>query len=316
MAVPDFQTLMLPVLQAYRDGSARSPAQVRGAVATMLNISDVDQAEMLPVARQTRFANRTAWAHSYLKQALLIESPRRGQYRITDRGREVLASGVERIDIGFLSRYAEFQEFRARTTSGSDSARAELPDATELGSAQVQAVGAVTLTPDEQIRVGYQQLQAALADQLLERVKQASPAFFETLVVKLLVAMGYGGSEEDAAQVVGRSGDGGIDGIIKEDRLGFDSIYVQAKRWENTVGRPTIQQFAGALQGHRARKGTVITTSSFSRDAIDYAATLQSTLVLIDGAQLAQLMIDYGVGVTEIETLRLKRLDEDYFEEE
>jgi restriction system protein len=153
-------------------------------------------------------------------------------------------------------------------------------------------------------------------EQVLERVKQAPPRFFENLVVELLVAMGYGGTHEDAAKVVGGSGDGGIDGIIKEDRLGLESIYVQAKRWDATVGRPTIQQFAGALQGHRARKGVVITTSTFSKDAIDYAKGLQTTIVLIDGAQLAEFMIEFGVGVAEFETIRLKRLDEDYFAEE
>ena len=171
-------------------------------------------------------------------------------------------------------------------------------------------------TPDEQIRSGYVRLRASLAALLLERVKQASPAFFESLVVEVLEAMGYGGSHADAAKIVGRSGDGGIDGIIKQDRLGLENIYVQAKRWETTVGRPTIQQFAGALQGQRARKGVLITTSDFSREAKEYAAGLQNTIVLVHGVELAALMIDYGVGVSEGETLRLKRLDEDYFAED
>ena len=166
------------------------------------------------------------------------------------------------------------------------------------------------------IRAGYERLHDSLRAQLLERVKQASPEFFENLVIELLVAMGYGGSRDDAARVVGRTGDEGIDGIIKEDRLGLENIYVQAKRWENTVGRPTIQQFAGALQGQRARKGVLLTTSNFSRDAIEYANSLQVSIVLVDGLKLADLMIEFGTGVTEFETVRLKRLDEDYFIDE
>lgn len=306
MPVPDFQTLMLPVLQSYADGAPRRSRDARDRVAATQNLSAEELGELLPSGRQTRFGNRIAWGHGYLKNAGLLESPQRGVYQITPRGREVLARKPERIDIAFLDQFPEFVEFRSRAGT----------QPSEKSEDSVEETVTKTWTPDEQIRIGYQQHQAALASQLLERIKQASPEFFEQLVVKLLVAMGYGGTEADAARVVGRSGDGGIDGIIKEDRLGFDSIYVQAKRWEATVGRPTIQQFAGALQGQRARKGTVITTSSFSRDAIDYAATLQSTIVLIDGVQLAQLMIEYEVGVTETDVIRLKRIDEDYFEEE
>ncbi len=314
MAVPDFQTLMLPVLREYGSGDARASVEVRAAVGTSLNVTPEEQAEMLPSARQTRFANRVAWAHSYLKQAQLLESPSRGRYRLTARGREVLASNPARLDIEYLTRFPEFQEFRTRAASRSN----EEPDA-HLPPADLATLanGAeASLTPDELIRSGIARQRAGLAAQLLERVKQASPEFFETLVIQLLVAMGYGGSEVDAGRVVGRAGDGGIDGIIKEDLLGFDSIYVQAKRWENSIGRPTIQQFAGALQGQRARKGAVITTSSFTREAVEYAATLQTTIVLIDGAQLAQLMIDFGVGVSDVEVVKLKRIDEDYFAEE
>ena len=210
----------------------------------------------------------------------------------------------------FLEQYPEYLEFRARGPSANGQApQTIVTDA--AGKSETPL-----LTPDEQIRTGYQLLRSNLATQLLERVRQASPGFFETLVVKLLVTMGYGGSYEDAAKVVGQSGDGGIDGIIKEDRLGLESIYVQAKRWEATVGRPTIQQFAGALQGHRARKGVVLTTSNFSREATEYAKSLQTTIVLIDGVQLADYMIEFGVGVNEVETIKLKRLDEDYFGDE
>jgi restriction system protein len=308
MAVPDFQTLMLPILKLYADGKEYSTPEVGETLSKQLQLSPEEISERLPSGRQTRFRNRIAWAHSYFKQAGILESPRHGHYRITPRGREALASNPDRIDIGFLERYPEFQEFRDRS---SDSTKT-VP---EIGRV-VASPADSELTPDEQVRLGSARHRSVLAGSLLERVKKAPPAFFENLVVELLVAMGYGGSHEDAARVVGGTGDGGVDGIIKEDRLGFDSIYVQAKRWEAPVGRPTVQQFAGALQGHRARKGVVITTSTFTREAVDYAAGLQSTIVLVDGPQLAGLMIDYGIGVADVETIRLKRIDEDYFTED
>jgi restriction system protein len=309
MPVPDFQTLMLPVLKLYADGSERASGDAAQPLSEQFQLTAEELAERLPSGRQTRFRNRVAWALGYLKQAGLLESPQRGRYRITQRGREALASNPQRIDIGFLERYPEFQEFRARTGSTNETV---VPG----GGAVTLSTSETELTPDEQVRAGAARHRTLLAGLLLERVKQAPPAFFENLVVELLVAMGYGGSHEDAAKVVGRAGDGGIDGIIKEDRLGFDSIYVQAKRWDGPVGRPTVQQFAGALQGQRARKGVVITTSTFTREAVDYAAGLQSTIILMDGAQLAQLMIDYGIGVADVETIRLKRIDEDYFAED
>jgi restriction system protein len=311
MAVPDFQTLMLPVLQEYSDGKEHLSRHVRDDVARKLSLSAHDIAERLPTSPQTRFANRVAWAHSYLKQSGLLVSPRRGHYRISDRGTQLLASPPERIDIAFLQQYPEFQEFRTRGGATIDPALTKM--LTE-GIPMSEDDGA--LTPDEQVRVGAGRFKGILAAQLLERLKQASPGFFERVVVDLLVAMGYGGSHEDAARVVGRSGDGGIDGVIKEDRLGLESIYVQAKRWEGSVGRPTIQQFAGALAGHHARKGVVITTSTFTQDAVTYAKTLQTTIVLIDGTQLADLMIEFGVGVSDVETIRLRKVDEDYFAEE
>jgi restriction system protein len=306
MAVPGFQELTLPVLREFGDGQEHTTREIRDRAALQLGLTADDLSETLPSGTQTRYANRAAWAHVYLKQAGLLDSPRRGVYRITDRGRSVLASPPERIDIPFLMQFPEMVAFRAKR-GGDDETESGVDDHGRTGG---------TLTPDEQIRVGYQQLRDSLAAQLLARVQQASPRFFEELVIELLVKMGYGGSHEDAAKVVGRGGDEGIDGIIKEDRLGLESIYVQAKRWQGSVGRPVIQQFAGALQGQRARKGVLITTSNFTRDAVDYAKGLQNTIVLIDGTQLAQLMIDFGVGVSDIETIRLWRLDEDYFAEE
>ncbi len=244
MSVPDFQSLMLPVLQAYADGEERLSRDVRAMIASRLGLTAEDIAERLPTAPQTRLANRTAWAHSYLKQSGLLESPRRGHYRITDRGRQVLAAPPPRIDIPFLERYPDFQEFRARKGTRSE-ATAEGEPAEVAAADEFAAV----LTPDEQVRAGAALVKANLAAQLLERVKQASPSFFENLVVDLLVAMGYGGTHEDAAKVVGGSGDGGIDGVIKEDRLGLESIYVQAKRWarraratSSTCGRVKLLQ--------------------------------------------------------------------------
>lgn len=316
MAVPDFQTLMLPVLREFADGAEHATKDIRQRVAAALGLGAEEIAEVLPSGKQTRLANRAAWAHVYMKRAGLLSSARRGIYRITARGLEVLKSPPARITIEFLEQYPEFADFRS-------SAAAPRIDGTNPSLLKILTEGipasidAPAFTPDEQVHIGAARLKENLVAQILERVKRVTPAAFEAIVVDLLVAMGYGGSHDDAAQVVGKSGDGGIDGIIKEDRLGLESIYVQAKRWEDaTVGRPAIQQFAGALQGHRARKGVFITTSSFSREAIDYAKGLQTTIVLIDGAQLADYMIEFGVGVSDVETIRIRRLDEDYFGEE
>jgi restriction system protein len=242
-----------------------------------------------------------------MKQAGLIEYPSRAVLRITERGKKALAGGPARIDINFLEQFEEFVAFRTATTEDTQPGRPSAVVARSDASAD--------LTPDELMRTGYQRLRQSLAAQLLERVKSGSDRAFEELVIDLLVRMGYGGSREDAGAVVGGSGDGGIDGIIKEDRLGLEAIYVQAKKWtDNTVGRPDVQKFAGALQGQRARKGVFITTSKFSADARAYAGSLQSPIVLIDGSQLAELMLDHGVGVSESSVFKVWRLDEDYFD--
>ncbi len=296
---------MLPVLRILGDGQDQAPVTVRERAAAEFDLSEADLAERLPSGRQTTFANRVAWALAYLKQARLVESPRRGSYRIVDRGKQVLSGNPSRIDIDFLKQFPEFQEFRFGQSG----------DSTQTHTAGTGAPTA-ELTPDEQLREGYTRLREAVAAQLIERIKQSSPQFFESLVVDLLVAMGYGGSREDAASVVGGGGDEGIDGIIKEDALGLDTIYIQAKRWTNTVGRPDIQRFAGALQGQRVRKGVFITTSGFSADARTYAANLQTTIVLIDGAQLADLMLKHGVAVTESASFRVWKIDEDYFSDD
>ena len=307
MAVPDFQSLMLPVLSQLRNGQEQSTAEIRDAIAAQVALSADDLAQLLPSGKQTVFSNRVAWAQGYLKQAGLVESPKRGIYRITDRGRSVLSESPARIDIEYLNRFPEFVAFRSAKVTNEVAAA-------QHGSALPEAIEA--LTPDEQIRLGYERLRQNLAARLLERVKQVAPKSFEDLVVDLLVRMGYGGSREDASAVVGGAGDEGIDGIIKEDRLGLDTVYIQAKRWNSTVGRPEIQRFAGALQGQRARKGVFITTSGFTAEAHEYAANLQTTIVLIDGPQLAQLMLEHGVGVSEVGSIKVLRLDEDYFSED
>ncbi|MEO5798917.1 MAG: restriction endonuclease [Gemmatimonadales bacterium] len=294
--------MMLPALRILGLQSPRTTVEVRGALATEFGLDESDLTLMLPSGRQSTFSNRVAWAYSYLKQAALISSPRRGVYAITERGHDVLAENPSRVDIGYLERYPEFHAFR------------QLSATTNEPAVEVSPLPGVGLTPDEQVRNGSRQLRESLAAQLLERVRAVTPAGFEQLVVDVLVGLGYGGSINDAGRVVGGGGDEGIDGIIKEDRLGLDFIYVQAKRWQGTVGRPEIQRFAGALQGQRARKGIFITTSTFTADAISYAAGLQVSIVLVDGRRLAELMMDAQVGVSLAETITVLRHDEDYFE--
>jgi restriction system protein len=311
--IPDYQTIMLPLLRLAGDGREHSKREVVADLAKYFELTQEELLTLLPSGRQGLFDNRVGWARTYLKQAGLVEPVRRGVIRITERGKAVLGRNLERIDNDVLEEFPEFQAFKNRTRPR----EIEREEGTAVRGETMEAVEQA-LTPDEEIRSGYRTLRANLASELLDRVLKASPQFFERLVVELLVAMGYGGTEEDAASVVGRSGDGGIDGIIKEDRLGLDSIYVQAKRWgpQHTVGSPDVRQFSGALQEHKARKGVFITTSGFSRDAVESAKASQTTIVLIDGTQLAQLMLDYGVGVSVQETIRLLKIDEDYFEED
>jgi restriction system protein len=302
MAVPDFQSLMLPLLRLAADGAEHSLGEARESLAKEFGLTDADRTEPLPSGRQSKFSNRVAWAKSYLQQAGLLLSPKRGHFQVTDRGRQVLASPPPRITIRFLEQYPEFLEFRNR----SDDEEVVTP-----------APGAEpeSETPEEALSAAYVRMRAALASEVLARVKAGSPEFFEQLVVELLLRMGYGGSRKDAGQAVGRSGDEGIDGVISEDRLGLDIVYLQAKKWDGTVGRPEIQKFVGALHGKRAKKGVFITTGSFSSDAADYVAHIDPKVVLIDGRRLAELMIDFDTGVSTSRTFHVKRIDSDYFEE-
>lgn len=300
MSIPDFQTVMLPLLRDLEAGERQSQETV-DALAGHFALTAEERAQRLPSGKQTTFTNRIAWAKSHMKVAGLIESPRRGVYRLTNRGREVLSADPSSVGMRFLSRFPEYVAFR----QGSGAA--------EASGLKSVALAAEVRTPDDLIEEGYGQMRAALISDLRDRIAAMPPAGFEQLVVDVLKAMGYGGPQENAGMVVGRGGDEGIDGVIKEDRLGLETIYVQAKRWQGSVGRPEIQRFAGTLQGQRARKGVFITSSTFTADAKAYANTIQATIILVDGAQLADFMIDHGVGVTLVKNFEIKRVDTDYF---
>lgn len=302
MPIPDYQTLMLPLLRSAQDGVEHTMRQTVERLAIDFNLSQEEQTELLPSGQQAIFTNRVAWARFYLKKAELIDSPRRGVLKITERGLAVLTRPPATIDNKFLDQYPEFKDFRESPKSP----QTNRPTITTEAELQ---------TPEENLEQAHQRLRSELADELLQKILTCSPAFFEHLVVELLVQMGYGGSRKDAGERVGQSGDGGIDGIIKEDRLGLDTIYIQAKRWQGTVGRPEIQKFVGALSGQRAKKGVFITTSRFTVDATEYASLIETKVVLIDGGKLASLMIDFDVGVSTQASYVIKKINSDYFEE-
>lgn len=303
MPIPDYQTLMLPLLHFAADGVDHTTREAVEKLSIEFRLTQDERNELLASGQQPVFNNRITWANTYLKKAGLLESPRRGVFRITDRGRGVLVEQPTKIDAKYLDRFPEFVDFR-------DAARV-----TKEVSSSDSVIAPSLRTPEEELELAHQSIQASLAADILGRILLCSPSFFEHLVVELLVKMGYGGSRQDAGERIGKSGDGGIDGIIKEDRLGLDTIYIQAKRWQGTVGRPEIQKFVGALQGQRARKGVFITTSSYTSEAIDYASRIDTKVVLIDGKQLASLMIDFDVGVSIVTTYQVKRIDSDYFED-
>lgn len=310
MAIPDYQTLMLPVLRAAADGQERRIADVTDQLARDFALTEDERQQILPSGTRATFVNRIGWAKTYLAQAGLLESTKRGHFRITDRGRQVLAEAPSRIDNEFLSRFAEFVEFleRGRRPRADPSADIVEPP----------AAPPVAETPDELLRSIVMQIEAALKKELLERILAASPAFFEGLIVALLLAMGYGGSREEAGRIVGRSGDGGIDGVIDQDALGLDRVYVQAKRYvvENAVSEPEIRAFSGSLGAAKANKGVFVTTSHFTQPAHAFAERHPFKIVLIDGERLAALMIRHNVGVRIDETLYLKKVDEDFFVDE
>ncbi|HLE63513.1 MAG TPA: restriction endonuclease [Pyrinomonadaceae bacterium] len=302
MSIPDYQSLMLPLLRFAGDRNEHSLREAIESLSEEFKLSDEQRRVLLPSGRQEVFDNRVGWARTYLKKAGLLSTTRRGFFEISQRGTDLLRQERSNIDVKFLEQFEEFRRFKASRKERTD----------ESGVSEEEK----TRTPEEALEGAYQNLRSDLAEDLLARIKQSPPSLFERLVVELLVKMGYGGSRKDAGKAIGRSRDEGIDGIIKEDRLGLDIIYIQAKRWENTVGRPEIQKFAGALQGQRARKGIFITTSSFSSDANEYAARIDSKIVLIDGEQLAQMLIDHNIGVSPIANYEIKRVDSDYFTEQ
>jgi restriction system protein len=302
MSIPDYQSVMLPLLAFAGDRKEHSKRDATDHISALFKLTEEERKELLPSGRQYIIDNRVGWATTYLKKAGLLESPRRSVFRITDQGLEVLKRPPKEINVRFLEQFPGFVEFRKV-------GKGDLEE-------QPQERGASEQTPQEALEYGYQKMRKDLAQELLISVKQMSPQFFERLVVELLLGMGYGGTLSDAGKAIGQSGDGGIDGIIKEDKLGLDVIYIQAKRWEGTVGRPEIHKFVGALAGKRASKGVFITTSSFTKDAAEYVTTIADKIILIDGDMLAQLMIDHDIGVTRVASYDIKRIDSDYFSEE
>ena len=306
MAIPDFQSIMLPLLRLCGDAKEHRNREVIDTLADEFDLSEKERKELLPSGRQAIFHNRVAWSRSYMKMAELLENTQRGVFRITDRGSKILHSPPQKINIRFLMQFPEFAESRK-------GAQKKMKKKDIESSAAESDAG---ITPEEQIEEAYENLRDNLTSKILIQLKDSSPSFFEKVVVEVLVKMGYGGSRRDAGEAIGKSGDEGIDGIIKEDRLGLDIIYIQAKKWEKTITRPEIQKFAGALQGKRARKGIFITTSKFSRGCGEYVSKIDSKIILVDGRRLAQFMIDFNVGVSTEAIYELKRVDSDYFAEE
>jgi restriction system protein len=304
MAIPDFQSLMLPLLDSANDGAVRTLADSRKQLAFFFSLTPEEIEELLPSGRQRRFDNRVAWAKVYLEQAGLLSSPKRGQFHITEEGKTFLATKPEAINIAILDQFTKFRQFRAASKAGKEG---QIEKTTEL---------VVVETPEELLEQSFQSIQEELGSSLLEHIKTCTPTYFENLVVELLLKMGYGRNRVEAGKAIGKSGDEGIDGIISEDRLGLEAIYIQAKRWAGTVGRPEIQKFVGALHGKRARKGVFLTTGTFSADARDYVSHIDPRVVLIDGVQLAKYMIELNLGVSVKATYEVKRIDTDFFIEE
>ena len=302
MAIPDYKTIMLPLMKLASDRKEHSLREAIDKLATEFNLSYEEKRRLLPSGKQELFNNRVGWTRTYLKKAGLLEITRSGYFKVTERGIEVLKENPIKIDNRLLYKFKEFRDFVTF--------RREQP-------AVRKGLGEEGGTPIEELENAYQKIRNSLASEILQQIKATPPSMFERIVVELLVKMGYGGSLKDAGDaVVGGIGDEGIDGIIKEDKLGLDTIYIQAKRWQNIVGRPEVQKFAGALQGKRAKRGIFITTSDYTREAREYADSIENRIILIDGNQLAQLMIDSNVGCSTINNYEIKRIDGDYFIEE
>jgi restriction system protein len=303
MGIPDYQTVMLPLLKHTSDRQEHSVPSLVEAHAADYKLTDFERRELLPSGGQFIFDNRVGWARTYMKKAGLLSTPKRGFVQITDRGLQVLKENPNRVDNKVLRRFPEFLEFQSAKTE----------DVKEVPESAI----AEQLDPQENIEAAFHRIQKQLSAELLTRIKGCSPEFFERLVVELLLKMGYGGSRRDAGQAIGKRGDGGVDGVIKEDKLGLDAVYIQAKRWaDGSVGSKEIQAFVGALHGRKARKGVFITTSGFSKPARDYVRDIQDKVILIDGHELADLLIEHSVGVSSVASYEIKKIDTDYFADE
>lgn len=304
--IPDYQSLMLPLLKLVSDKQEHKYRDLIENLATEFQVTDEERKELLASGNQAIFDNRVGWAKTYLKKAGLLDSPKRATFVITQIGLDTLKKNLNRIDAKYLRQFPAFLEFQNASRNDNDNEE------------EIVIVETNEQTPEENLDKAYQRIRKSLASELLNRVVDLSPTFFERLVVELLVKMGYGGSIKDAGKAIGKSGDEGIDGTIKEDKLGLDIIYIQAKRWRpgNVVGRPELHKFVGALAGQGAKKGIFITTSNFTKEALEYTPKNETKIVLIDGEQLAQLMIDYNLGCTTQQIYELKKIDSDYFGEE
>lgn len=299
--IPDFQKIMLPFLTILADGFEHSTTETNDKLAKYFGLTDEELNQYLPSGVAKTFPNRVAWAKSHFKMAGLLENTKRSYFKITESGKKLLEDYPNEINLKVLKTLPTYQERTGRTKD---------EDLSSDIDTQTSA------TPEEVLESSYLKIRKNLSQELLLKIKSCSPSFFESLVVELLVKMGYGGSIKDAGRSIGRSGDGGIDGIIKEDKLGLDVIYIQAKRWENVVGRPEIQKFIGALAGQGAKKGVFITTSRYTNEARDYQPRNDTKIVLIDGEQLTDLMIDFNLAVSTVNLFEIKRIDNDYFGEE
>ncbi|MDR1523636.1 MAG: restriction endonuclease [Tannerella sp.] len=306
--IPDFQKIMLPLLKQIKDGKDYKLDEIVDLMAKEFDITDEERKELLPSGQTFVFGSRVGWARTYMKKAGLINSPKRGYLKITEKGLQVLKQKPSEINIAYLKQFPEFLVFQ-------NIKKEDVQDNSD--SEEMQPESVVTQTPEELLEASYQSIRKELAQDILDKILDLSPSFFERLVVDLLVKMGYGGSVKDAGKAIGRTGDEGIDGVIKEDKLGLDIIYIQAKRWKpvNIVGRPEIHKFIGALVGQGAKKGIFITTSFFTKDALNFVPRNETKIVLIDGIRLSQLMIDYNLGVTLQHSYEIKKIDTDYFEE-
>jgi restriction system protein len=305
--IPDFQTIMLPLLTILKDGNEHPLRDVITEISDQFNLTEEERLQLLPSANQTMISNRVGWARTYLKKANLLETPKRAILKITADGNNILSKSLPRIDVKFLQTLPKFQEWQSSYANKRD----DIAESGNENKIEIQT----GKTPEELLDYSHNQLKDELASEIIDKVKSCSPAFFELLVIDLLIKMGYGGSRREAGEVLGKSGDGGIDGIIKEDKLGLDTIYIQAKRWENTVTIHQVRDFAGSLLSKKAKKGIFIATSSYPASAKEFVSSIEPKIVLIDGNELANLMIEYKVGVSVKKVYEVQRLDSDYFEE-